>query len=131
MKVKILQTKSVPSLFRRIFGQVLSGPAQRTLVKRSENPYWQERGWTKQADSYSGTYQTAYGSFLGRIEQIRPGNYRLYIFDPPEELRHHSHWTCFQRLGEGVYRIHMARMPNDVGSAILGIERLLSEAFES
>src|SRR5262249_43247468 len=98
MKGNRLSGRTPPSRFRRIFGQALSAPSHRQPVKSSENPYWQERGWTKQADSYSGTYQTAYGSFLGRIEQIRPGNYRLYIFDPPGELRSHSHWTCFQRL---------------------------------
>jgi hypothetical protein len=140
MKVRILSTKEAPSLLSRIIGQVLGGPApsitsikrgtSTTTVKRAARPYWQERGWRQDGRSYLGTYKTAYGSFVGRIDQVRPGNFRLYIFDPPPELSSHSHWTCFQHLGDGTFRIHMSRMPEDVSSGILGIERLLTEAFE-
>ncbi|MFY9607382.1 MAG: hypothetical protein WAU45_02045 [Blastocatellia bacterium] len=130
MKVRILSTKEAPSLFRRVMGQVLRGPAPKISIARSQVPYWQERGWRREGRNYRGTYKTAYGSFLGLIEEVRPGNYRLYIYDPPQPLRSHSHWTCFQDLGSGSFRIHMARMPRDVGSGILGIERLLTEAFE-
>jgi len=130
MKVRILSTKDAPSLLRRFIGQVLRGPARSIAIKRSEIPYWQERGWRQEGRTYRGTYKTAYGSFIGAIEQVRPGNFRLYIFEPPPELRNHGHWTCFQGLGNGSFRIHMSRMPDDVSSAILGIERLLTEAFE-
>lgn len=130
MKVRILSTKEAPSFLRRIMGQVLRGPAPKISIRRSQVAYWQERGWQRQGKDYRGTYQTAYGSFLGLIEEVRPGNYRLYISDPPQELRLHSHWTCFQDLGNGSFRIHMSQMPRDVGSGILGIERLLTEAFE-
>lgn len=138
MKVRILSTKDTPSLLRRIIGQVLIGPAHESAVrikptvaiKRSEMPYWQERGWRQEGRTYYGTYKTAHGSFIGRIEQVRPGNFRLYIFDPPQAVRKHAHWTCFQSQGDKSYRIHMSQMPDDVSSGILAIERLLSEAFE-
>ena len=130
MKVRILSTKEAPSLLRRFIGQVLRGPAQAVAIRRSEVPYWQERGWRQEGRTYRGTYKTAYGSFIGRIEQVRPGNFRLYIFHPPPEIRNHSHWTCFQPLGDGSFRIHMSQMPRDVSSGILAIERLLTEAFE-
>ena len=130
MKIRVLSTKDAPSLLTRLFGQVLGGPAPTVTIKRSQIPYWQERGWRQDGRTYRGTYKTPYGSFVGRIEQIRPGNFRLYIFDPPRDVRRHRHWTCFQSQGDGRYRIHMSRMPDDVSSGILAIERLLTEAFE-
>lgn len=130
MKVRILSSKDAPSLLSRIFEQVLRGPAPSVAIKRNEIPYWQERGWRQEGRTYRGTYKTAYGSFVGWIEQVRPGNFRLYIFDPPQGLRKHRHWTCFQSQGDKNYRIHMSRMPEDVSSGILAIERLLTEAFE-
>ena len=130
MKVRVLSTKDAPSFLRRIFGQVLRGPAHIVTIKRSEIPYWQERGWRQEGRAYRGTYKTAYGSFVGRIEQVRPGNFRLYMFDPPKDVRRHAHWTCFQGQGDESYRIHMSQMPDDVSSGILAIERLLTEAFE-
>lgn len=131
MKVKVLSTKEAPSLLGRIMGQVFKRPAQAITVQRRQIPYWEERGWKQEGRTFRGTYQTAYGSFIGRIEQVRQGNYRLYILDPPEVLKKHSHWSCFQPQGDGRnFRIHLSRMPQDASSAILGIERLLTEAFE-
>jgi hypothetical protein len=130
MKVRVLSTKDAPSFLRRIFGQVLRGPAPTVAIRRNEIPYWQELGWRQEGRTYRGTYKTAYGSFVGRIEQVRPGNFRLYIFDPPQDVRKHAHWTCFQGQGDKSYRIHMSQMPDDVSSGILAIERLLTEAFE-
>jgi hypothetical protein len=130
VKVRTLSSKDASSLLSRIIGQVLGGPAPKVTIKRGALPYWQERGWRHDGRSYRGTYKTAYGSFIGRIDQVRPGNFRLYIFDPPPELRNHGHWTCFQRQGDKSYRIHMSRMPQDVSSGILAIERLLTEGFE-
>lgn len=131
MKVRILSTKRAPSLLRSLIGQVFNRPARPTTINRREIPYWQERGWKRNGNVYRGTYQTNYGSFIGRVEQVRPGNFRLYIFDPPPELRRHGHWTCFQPRPDGSYRIHMSRMPDDIGSGILTVERLLTEAFEN
>jgi len=129
MKVRVLSTKEAPSIFRRALGRVLRGPAPVVSVRRSQVPYWQESGWKQAGRTYTGTYKTSFGSFVGMIEEIRPGNYRLYIYNPPRELSSHSHWSCFQRLDERSYRIHMSQMPRDVSAAIMTIERLLSESF--
>jgi hypothetical protein len=131
MKVKVLSTKPAPSFLRRIIGQVFSRPAHAVNVKRREIPYWRERGWKQEGNTFHGTFQTGFGSFIGRVEQVQQGNFRLYILDPPQELRKHSHWSCFQPQGDGrSFRVHLSRMPKDVSSAILAIERLLTEAFE-
>jgi hypothetical protein len=49
---------------------------------------------------------------------------------PSDEIRRHSHWVCFQHRGNDWYVVHMARMPKDVSSGILTIERLITEAYE-
>jgi hypothetical protein len=92
-------------------------------------PYWQERGWTRSGDTYTGEYQTAHGSFRGEIEDRGRGNIRFFLFDPPDALRSSSHWACFQPRGWGRYLVHMARRPADVASGILTIERLLAECL--
>ena len=130
MKINILSTKEAPRFLNRIFGQVSRGPAPSLAIKRSEIPYWRQQGWNQVGRTYHGTYKTPYGSFIGRIEEAGPRNFRLYIFDPPTEIRKHAHWACFQTKGDRSFRIHMSRMPNDVSSGILAIERLLTEAFE-
>jgi hypothetical protein len=99
-------------------------------IRRRPIPYWRERGWRCADGAYLGTYQTRFGSFLGRIEDRGFGHFRFYITDPPAALRRSPHWACFQPRGGKGYRVHMARRPRDVGSGILTIERLITEAFE-
>jgi hypothetical protein len=130
MKVRVLFTKEEPSLMRRFIGQVFRRPAPAIPVHRSEVPYWQLRGWRQQGRTYRGTYQTAYGSFIGRIDEVSRGNFRLYIYAPPDELKRHSHWSCFQPQFDNSFRVHMSQMPADVSSGILTIERLIAEAYE-
>jgi len=59
-----------------------------------------------------------------------PFNRHFYVFQPPREMEHHSHWACFQERGSGWYEVHMSRQPRDVGSGIMGIERILHDALE-
>ena len=47
-----------------------------------------------------------------------------------DEIRSHSHWTCFQHRGNDWYLVHMAKQPQDVSSGILTIERLITESYE-
>jgi hypothetical protein len=121
----------------RLINAVIEG-AQRTWlrptvtrVRRRELPYWQERGWRRAADTYTGAYQTPYGSFLGSIEDRGFNHLRFYITDPPPELKRSSHWACFQPRGRKGYLVHMARRPRDVSSGIMTIERLITDAFQS
>ena len=78
-------------------------------VERRQIPYWQERGWTQQGNAYTGTYQTPYGAFQGWIEQERSGRINFYLYNPSDEIRSHSHWTCFQHRGNDWYLVHMAK----------------------
>ena len=121
----------------RLLNTILEG-AQRTWlrpgvthIRRRQLPYWQERGWHRAGDTYTGTYQTAYGSFLGRIEDRGYDQFRFYIVAPPPALQRSPHWTCFTPDGSKGYQVHMARRPKDVSSGILTIERLITEAFQS
>jgi hypothetical protein len=93
-------------------------------------PYWQERGWTLDGNAFSGNYQTPYAAFQGWIEQETSGHLNFYLHNPSNQIREHSHWTCFQHRGNDWYLVHMARQPADIGSGIMTIERLIKEAYE-
>ena len=128
MRVTELGNRKAPSLLDQFF-QGLRGQRTPEVVKRREQPYWQERGWLRKGDTYTGTYQTQYGAFQGLVEQ-RGADLRFYMFDPPQAVRQSSHWACFQDRGSGRYNVHMSRRPSDVGSGIMAIERLITSAFE-
>lgn len=104
------------------------------LVRRREIPLWQERGWTRNENTFTGSYQTPYGAFQGQIE-LRSGWFsnrlRFYIHNPPKEVFRSSHGPCFQPRGNGCFEVHMSTMPRDESSGILTIERLIIEAIEN
>jgi len=104
------------------------GPA--TVVQRREVPYWQQQGWNRQGDTYTGNYQTPYAAFAGQITEHRGGHIDFWLYMPSDQIRRHSHWTCFQHRGNDWYLVHMSRMPRDVSSGIITIERLITEAYE-
>jgi hypothetical protein len=127
----------VTVLGTRLLNTIVDG-AQRTWlrpapthIRRRELPYWQERGWQRAGDTYTGTYQTRFGSFLGRVEDRGYGQFRFYIVAPPPEVQRSSHWACFTPRGSNAYHVHMSTRPADVSSGILTIERLITEAFQS
>jgi hypothetical protein len=130
MKVRILDSRPAPSGIGRRLWQAARGQAPPVRVDRQQRPYWQERGWRWEGNRYLGNYQTMYGAYMGMIEQHGRNHFAFYIFDPPEVLRHHHHWVCFQHRGDNRYQVHMGTMPDDVSSGILTIERLITEAFE-
>jgi hypothetical protein len=99
-------------------------------VRRDELPYWQEHDWKRDGRRYQGTYQTRFGSYVGWIEDRAFGDIRFLMHTPPAELRNSGHWACFQPKGDGWYAVHMRIPPADVSSGIIGIERLITEAFE-
>ena len=108
----------------------IRGQGPSTIVERRQIPYWQERGWTRVGNVYTGNYQTPYGAFQGWIEQDRSGRINFYIYNPSNNIRSHSHWTCFQHRNNDWFLIHMGREPKDVSSGIMTIERLIKEAYE-
>ena len=67
---------------------------------------------------------------IGYIEEHRGGHTDLYLYNPSDEIRSNSHWTCFQHRGNDWYLVHMAKQPQDVSSGILTIERLITESYE-
>jgi len=129
MRVKDLGTRPAPASLRELLSRVVRGQSPSIPVQRREVPYWQERGWTRQGNTYTGNYQTPYGAFQGWIEQQRSGHIDFYLYNPSQEIRSHSHWTCFQHRGNDWYLVHMGKQPKDVGSGIMTIERLVTEAY--
>ena len=131
MRVKYVGTRPAPASIREFFSRVARGRAPAISVRRREIPYWRERGWTRTGNHYTGTYQTPYAAFQGRIDEERSGRISFYLYNPSPQIRSHSHWICFAARGNEWYLVHMARRPKDVSSGILTIERLITEAYQS
>jgi hypothetical protein len=130
MRVKELGTRPAPRAIREIFSRVVRGHAPALFIPRREIPYWRERGWTCDGNIYTGSYQTPYAAFQGRIEERWSGNITFFLYNPSLQIRIHSHWACFAPRGDGWYMVHMARRPKDVSSGIITIERLITEAYQ-
>jgi hypothetical protein len=130
MRIKDLGSRPAPASLREMISRFTRGQAPTTKVDRRERPYWEERGWQQQGNTYSGNYQTRYGAFQGWIEQERSGHINFYLHNPSAAIRSHSHWTCFQHRNNDWFLIHMGREPKDVSSGIMTIERLIKEAHE-
>ena len=105
-----------------------AGPS--TVIQRRQVPYWQQQGWTRQGNTYNGSYQTPYAAFWGQIAEHRGGHIDFMLYMPSAEIHNCGHWTCFQHRGSDWYLVHMAKQPTDVSSGILTIERLITEAYE-
>lgn len=129
MRVKNLGTRPAPNSIRDFVSHMVRGHAPSVSVPRRKMSYWQEHGWTRKGNQYSGSFQTPYGSFQGWIEEHRSGHADFYLYKPSQEIREHSHWTCFQHRGNDWYLVHMAKQPKDVSSGIIAIEKLISEAY--
>jgi len=130
MRVKILGTRPAPVSIREIFSQVVRGHGPALTVRRREIPYWQERGWTRNGGTYTGSYQTPYAAFHGRIEQGWSGRLDFFLYRPSGQIKNCIHWSCFAPRGDDWYLVHMARRPGDVSSGIITIERLIAEAYQ-
>ena len=131
MRIKDLGTRAASASLLEMFQRVKRGHAPAIPVERRQIPYWQERGWSQQENAYSGSYQTPYAAFQGWIEQEQSGHINFYLYNPSQQIRGCGHWSCFQHRGNDWYLVHMARQPKDVGSGILTIERLITEAYEN
>ena len=130
MRIKDLGTRPAPATIREKFSRFLRGHGPAIPVQRRQIPYWQERGWTRQGRMYRGSYQTPYAAFSGQIEEHLGGHIDFWLYMPSNEIRSGNHWPCFQHRGNDWYLVHMARMPKDVSSGIITIERLITEAYE-
>ncbi len=130
MRIKDIGTRPAPATIRGFLLRMVRGQGPAIPVQRREIPYWQERGWTRTGNVYTGSYRTPYGAFYGHAEEHRGGHIDFYLYNPSDQIRSHSHWTCFQDRGNGWYLVHMSRQPRDVSSGILTIERLITDAYE-
>lgn len=130
MRIKDLGSRPAPASVREMFSRMGRGHALAIVVQRRQIPYWQERGWTRQGNTYNGNYQTGYAAFYGQIVEHRGGQIDFLLYNPSNEIRNHSHWTCFQYRGNDWYLVHMGRQPRDVSSGLMTIERLITEAYE-
>jgi len=130
MRVKIVTSRPVPASLRDLVSRVVRGQGPAIPVQRQQIPYWQERGWNRKGNHYTGSYQTRYGAFRGEIVQHSGNDIEFYLYQPSAEIQRHSHWVCFQHGGNDWYLVHMGRRPKDVSSGIITIERLITEAFE-
>ena len=84
MRVRDLGTRPAPASLREMFSRVVRGHAPSIPVQRRQIPYWQERGWTRQGNTYTGNYQTRYAAFQGWIEQERSGHIDFYLYNPSD-----------------------------------------------
>lgn len=69
MRVKVTATRPAPLSIRELLTRMVRGQGPLEVVQRRQIPYWQERGWVRDGNRYSGSYQTRYGAFRGSIEQ--------------------------------------------------------------
>lgn len=122
---KKVETKRI----RQVSGARMNKSYNRDVVKRLQIAYWVERKWRQKGDSYFGKYQTAYGSWLGKIVRIRRDKHEFYIYSLPKQLDNHSHRSCFTNTGHGdEYSIHFSTLPADIDSGIIAVEQILTDA---
>ncbi len=130
MRVKELGTRPAPTSIREILSRMVRGQGPSIAVRRREIPYWQERGWRREGNRYTGSYQTPYAAFQGWAEEERSGRINFYLYNPSRQIQSCSHWSCFAPRGKDWYLVHMALRPRDVSSGIISIERLITGAYQ-
>ena len=131
MRVKEVDNRTASASVRDLFKRMARGHSPSVEVERRRIPYWQERGWMREGNHYRGNYQTGRAVFCGFVTEQQSGHLEFYLYSPSEQIRRHSHWTCFVHRGDGWYVVHMGRQPKDLSSGILTVERLISEAYGS
>jgi hypothetical protein len=131
MRVRVVTSRPAPASIRDFLSRMVRGGRPSTPVERRELPYWEERTWTRNGNTYRGAYRTRYAAFSGEITQHSGDDIDFYLYQPTDEIRACGHWPCFQHRGNDWYLVHMGRRPKDVSSGILAIERLVTEAYES
>lgn len=125
-------------LLKRLFGLSYSEPlyADRNSsvidVKPNKAPYYKEKGWRENGRFVKGWFRCPYGAWRGLIEKTPSGRYKFYIFNPPAELRKHSHWQCFHYTGDGEkYFIHFSNDSQSIDGGIMSIQRILHESMQN
>lgn len=109
-------------------------PSKTAYVKPPQRGAWDERGWTKQMvgknETYSGFYQVGNRKYQGRIEIGRwAKGIRMYIHNPPPQIKKHKHGACFQLVKDGWFVLHWSKAARNVDDAILYMEKVLDESL--
>jgi hypothetical protein len=119
-------------LKRRLLWQRLHALRRGTIIRRSPKTYLSQQGWKRvflpSGSEWQGYYRTRWVSVKGRVAASNPP--RFYICNPPENLKRHSHWSCFSSQGNGWYSVHFRRMPTDLDSGVMEIERIIGESMK-
>ncbi len=102
---------------------------RRVVIKRNQQPLYQERGWRKSRGTLCGYYRTKYGAFSGRIEQAFTASPTYFITDPPERLLSGPHGACFNAKSKGLYQVHWSDNPKDINAGILSLENCIRESL--
>ena len=99
-------------------------------VPHDTTPIWVQRGWKREHRTYSGPYATKFGTWHGSI-RATPDNMSVLIYDPPDVVRRHSAWHCFNQREGKWWNIHLAQPPADgsVDACILYVERLIVQSY--
>lgn len=130
MRIKDLGSRPAPAKVRDFLSRLVRGRGPAISVQRREVPYWQERGWIRQGNTYQGNYQTPYAAFSGQVVKRGGGYIEFFLHRPSQEIQRCGHWACFVHQGNDWFLVHMGRQPRDVSSGIITIERLIAEAYE-
>lgn len=123
--------KTSHTRIRRVYvgGRELIDVRKVIEVKATALPYHVERGWRKNASVHQGYFRCRLGAFKGEVEKRCNGDYKFYIFNPPDEVLTGSHKACFTPHGNGRFHIHFGTNSNNLDSGIMAVERLLSQSL--
>jgi hypothetical protein len=99
-------------------------------------PLWQKLGWKVNAGNkyqfighyrfYDKRKKEDFG-WEGAI-QTGPYEFKVFIRNPPNALKQHHHWQCFNYTGNGWFSVHFINPLDGLDDAILNVQRLITEA---
>lgn len=102
----------------------------RKVVRPNPLPYHLEKGWQKIGRVHHGYYRCRLGAFKGEIEERPGGDYKFYIFEPPQKILTGSHKACFTNNGGNRYHVHFGVNSENLDSGIMAVERLLYQSLK-
>jgi hypothetical protein len=111
-------------------------PTIATIVEAPGRGAWDEKGWTRQRNTYEGRYEV-YERKSGRIRRFNGRIVQLgevaqtFIADPPPEIKRHPKGPCFQLYDGVMFKVEWHQPARNVDEAILYVERVLDESLNS
>ena len=129
-----VQKAGEPSARKAAFLPVRNTYATKSGLKFT--PLWQKFGWRVNAGNkhqFIGAYRffdkkrEERLSWEGAI-QTGPYEFKVFIKNPPNALKRHRHWQCFNYAGDGWFSVHFLNPLDGLDDAILNVQRLITEA---